>query len=350
MKYTTIPTTDIRVSTICLGTMNWGEQNSEAEAHEQLDYAVEQGVTFIDTAEVYPIPPRPESAHRTEEYIGRWLSARGKRDDVVIASKVAGPNAFNTYLRPDSDRLSFDEKNIRYAIEGTLKRLKVDYIDLYQLHWPQRETNYFGKRGYEHNPDMDGTTLEQTLGVMQQLVKEGKVRHVGLSNETPWGVNECLRLHREKKLPRVVTIQNPYSLIMREYEIGLAEIGLREDVGLLVYSPLSMGVLTGKYLDGSYPKGSRFDYYGERNRDRYNPPHAQEAIKKYVDLAHKHGLDPAALAIAFTLAQPFVTSSIIGATSMDQLRIDILSVDVELTDEVRSDIAQIFADHPNPIG
>lgn len=346
MEFRKLGTTDLNVSLICLGSMNWGEQNTEADAHAQLDYAISQGINFIDTAEIYPIPPNKESQGRTETYIGTWLKKRGKRDDLIIASKVGGRGDL-TYIR-NGETPIFDRKNIRYAIEGSLKRLQTDYLDLYQLHWPDRQTNYFGKRGYVHPQKDTSVPIEETLEVLQELVKEGKVRHIGLSNETAWGVMEFLRLSKEKNLPRIQSIQNPYSLIMREFETALAEICIKEQVSLLVYSPLSMGVLSGKYLGGVHPKGSRFDY-SSRNEMRYNPPHAQEPIRKYVELAKKHGLDPAQMALAFVNSRPFVTSNIIGATSMEQLKSDIGSIDVKLSDEVLREIEALHTIHPNPI-
>jgi aryl-alcohol dehydrogenase-like predicted oxidoreductase len=347
MQFRKLGTTDIDVSLICLGSMNWGEQNSEKDAHDQLNYAIDSQINFIDTAEIYPIPPNEDSQGRTETYIGTWLKRRGKRDDLIIASKVGGPGDLR-YIREDGKEPRFDRKNIRYAIENSLKRLQTDYVDLYQLHWPDRNTNYFGKRGYVHDPADKTTPIAETLIVMQELIKEGKVRHIGLSNETAWGVNEFLRLSREKGLPRIQTVQNPYSLIMREFETALAEIFIREKVSLLVYSPLSMGVLSGKYLGGKHPKGSRFDY-SQRNEVRYNPPHAQTAIKAYVNLAKKYKLDPAQMALAFVNSREFVTSTIIGATSLDQLKDDIASVDLELPREVNDEIEELHKIYPNPI-
>lgn len=349
MKKHPLGTTDLSVSEICLGTMNWGEQNSEQDAHEQMDYAVAHEVNFFDTAEVYPVPPREESHNRTETYIGNWLKKTGKRKDLIIATKVAGANDTNMYLRSDRKRLKFDKKNIKLAIEGSLKRLKTDYVDVYQLHWPERETNYFGKRLYQHDEHDTTTSLEETLEALKEIVTEGKVRHIGVSNETAWGVNEYLRLSREKGLPRIQSIQNPYSLIMRQYEISLSEITLKEKVSLLVYSPLAMGVLTGKYLGGALPKGSRFDY-SNRNHPRYNPAHAQPAIQAYVYLAKKHNLDPAQLAIAFVASQPLVTSTIIGATTLEQLKADIGAADVTITPEIQAEIAALYAQYPDPIG
>lgn len=348
MKYKTLGQTDMKVSTICLGTMNWGEQNTEKEAHAQLDYAIDQGVNFLDTAEVYPIPPNAKTGNLTEEYIGRWLAVRKNRKDLIIASKVVGPREGGEYLRDGDHNPRLDAADIRHAIQGSLKRLQTDYLDLYQVHWPSRKTNFFGVRGYRWDGVDEAVAIEETLGALTDLVKEGLVRAVGVSNEVPWGVHEYLRLSDEKKMTRIASIQNPYSLIMREFETGLAEMCLREQVGLLVYSPLSMGVLTGKYLGGALPKGSRFDY-SDRNVVRYNPPHAQEAIKAYVALAKKHNITPAQLAIAFTLTRPFVTSSIIGATSIKQVKEDISAVDVQLSQDVLDEIEQIHTRLPNPI-
>ena len=347
MQYRKLGTTDLEVSVICLGSMNWGEQNTEKDAHDQLGYAITQGVNFIDTAEIYPIPPHAESQGRTETYIGTWLKKRKKRDDLIIASKVVGRSEM-TYIR-DGEIPCFDRKNIRRAIEGSLKRLQTDYIDVYQLHWPDRQTNYFGKRGYVHDPEDTSVPFEETLSALQELVKEGKVRHIGVSNETAWGIMQYLRLHQEKQLPKIQSIQNPYSLIMREFETALAEIVIKEKISLLVYSPLSFGVLTGKYLGGVRPKGSRFDYEPKRNISRYNPPHAQPVIKQYVDLAKKHGLDPAQMAISFVASREFVTSVIIGATSVEQVKADIGSVDVKLSSEVLAEIETIHYEHPNPL-
>ncbi len=350
MEFRTLGTTDLKVSLICLGTMNFGEQNTEQDAHEQLDYAVSQGINFIDTAEIYPIPPNVTSQGRTEAYIGTWLKNQGRRDDLIIASKVVGRDEGLSYIRNKDYVPCFDRTNIRRAIEGSLKRLQTDYIDLYQLHWPDRDTNYFGKRGYVHNANFKHIEIEETLEALQELIDEGKIRHIGVSNETAWGVMEFFRLHREKKLPRIQSIQNAYSLIMREYETALAEIGIRERLSLLAYSPLSMGVLTGKYLGHKTPpKGTRFDYYQMRNHDRYNPSHAQIAIKKYVDLARSNGLDPAQMALAFVRSRPFVTSTIIGATSLKQLKTDIESANLNLSNDIFAAIEKIHLEHPNVI-
>jgi aryl-alcohol dehydrogenase-like predicted oxidoreductase len=347
MKYKKLGTTGLTVSLICLGSMNWGEQNTEKDAHEQLDYAIFQGINFIDTAEMYPVPPHKQSQGRTEIYIGNWLKKRKKRDDLVIASKVAGPTE-NTYIR-NGEMPRLNKKNIKIAIEGSLKRLQTDYIDIYQLHWPDRKTNYFGKRGYIHDSKDISIPIEETLEALELLVKEGKVRHIGLSNETAWGVMEYFRLHKEKNLPRIQSIQNPYSLLMREYETALAEISIREHLSLLVYSPLAQGVLTGKYRNGKIPKGSRFDYSKGRNLERYNPSHAQPAVHAYWKLAKKHGVSMTQLALAFVNSREFVTSNIIGATTMKQLKEDIESVDITLSNDILQEIETIHHIYPNPI-
>ncbi len=326
--------------------MNWGEQNTEKDAHEQLDYAISQGVNFIDTAEIYPIPPNPISATRTEKYIGAWLKKRGNRKKLIIASKVVSRSLAIWLRRGRVPRP--DKKNIKFAIEGSLKRLQTDYLDLYQIHWPDRKTNYFGERSYRHQPKDKTVPIEETLEAMRELIKEGKIRYVGVSNETAWGVSEYLRVSEKKKLPRIQSIQNPYSLIMREFETALAEICIKEKISLLVYSPLSMGALTGKYLNG-IPKRSRFDYYRGSNQERYIPKHALPATRRYVELAKAHGLDPAQMAIAFVNSRPFVTSTIIGATSMEQLKANIGSVNIRLNNKVLKEIEQIHLEHPNPI-
>lgn len=345
MRYRELPTTDVKVSVLCLGTMTFGEQNSEAEAFAQLDLAVEHGINFIDTAEIYSVPPREETQGSTERIIGRWLRRRGRRDDLVLATKVAGPGYdWLPYIRGGGNRL--DRANIRAAIDASLRRLQTDYVDLYQLHWPDRQTNYFGKLGYEHPVSESSVPLLETLAALGELVQEGKVRHVGVSNETPWGVMRYLQLAEAHDLPRLVTVQNPYSLLNRTYEIGLAEIGQREGVGLLPYSPLGFGVLTGKYLDGRQPQGARLTLYP--HYDRYSNPEAVSATRDYVTLAREHGLDPGQVALAYVTSRPFVTSNIIGATSCEQLAHNIASIDVELDDSLLGRIESIHRRHPNP--
>ncbi|MBP9757561.1 MAG: aldo/keto reductase [Candidatus Pacebacteria bacterium] len=345
MKMNKLPGTDVSVSVICAGTMNWGTFNTEPEAHEQLDYAISQGVNFIDTAEMYPIPPKKELQGLTEMYVGAWLKKQ-KRDSLIVASKVAASSNIQTRYVPEGGRTIYDRKNILAAIDGTLERLQTDYVDIYQIHWPERETNFFGPRGVESLGSL-GTPIEETLEALSEVVKAGKVRYIGISNETPWGLNEYLRLAREKGLPRVVTIQNQYSLINRTFEVGLAEICLREGVGLLPYSPLSKGVLTGKYLGGVIPPGSRFDY-AKRDSDRYNPAHAQVAIQKYADLARSNGMEPAVMALAWVNQRSFVTANIIGTRSMEQIQTDVATANITLSEDVLEAIKIIYREHPDP--
>ena len=347
MKYKKLNGTDIDVSIICLGTMNWGQQNTEEQAHEQLDYAVAHDVNFIDTAEIYPVPPDPQKQGRTESYLGSWLKKSGKRKDLIIASKISPSSVIRTRSY-SGDHPPLDRKHILEAIDGSLSRLNTDYLDLYQVHWPERKTNFFGVRGVEAlGDDSHAPSIEETLDALAEVVRSGKARYIGVSNETPWGITEYLRIAKEKNLPRIITTQNQYSLTNRTFEIGLSEICLHENIGLLAYSPLSMGVLTGKYLDGAKPAGARFTLF-ERNGARYNPPHVQDAARKYVELAKKSGLDPATLALAFVNGRSFVTSNIIGVTNLDQLKTDIESADIALSEDIMNEIAAIYRSHPDP--
>lgn len=344
MKMNPLGRTGLKVSEICLGTMTWGRQNSEAEGHQQLDYALDHGINFIDTAEMYPVPRDPAYYGKTEQVIGSWLKARRNRDKVILATKVAGPRMTPT-IRDGLVRL--DRKNIMAAIDSSLQRLQTDYIDLYQTHWPDRPVNNFGRLGITAIQDSaDTVPLEETLDALDALVKAGKVRHVGVSNETPWGVMRHLALSETRGLARIQSIQNPYSLVNRSFEVGLSEIALREDVGLLAYSPLAMGALSGKYLNGARPEGARFTLFSDFQR--YNTPSGLVAIAKYVALARKHGLVPEQMAIAFTLRQPFVTASIIGATTMDQLASDVAAAGVTLSSELVAEIEMIHQEHSNP--
>ncbi len=343
MQYATLGPKGPKVSRICLGTMTFGEQNSEAEAHAQMDLAFERGVNFFDTAEMYPIPPRAESQGRTETYIGNWLAKTGCRDRIILATKVSGPGAdWLPWIR-GGPRL--DEKHIRQALHGSLKRLQTDYVDLYQVHWPERQTNFFGKLGYQHHPEADGIPIETTLEALAKLMEEGKIRAIGVSNETPWGVIQYLSLAEKHGWPRIVTIQNPYNLLNRTFEIGLAEIAHRENVGLLAYSPLAFGVLSGKYLDGARPPRARltlFPGYG-----RYSKPQAENQVRQYVAVARRHGLSPAQMALAYVNSRPFLTASIIGATTLQQLEEDIDSIRAELPAEVVAEIDKIHEQCPN---
>lgn len=334
---------DLDVSLICLGTMTWGEQNTEQEAFEQLDYAVNEGINFIDAAEMYPVPPRAETQGLTEQYLGNWLARRGRRDKLVIASKVAGPGNGLTYLR-NGPRLT--REHIRQACDASLGRLQTDYIDLYQVHWPDRSTNFFGQLGYRHRSNEDFTPIEETLGALHELVQEGKIRHIGLSNETPWGTMKYLQLAEQNGWPRPVTIQNPYNLLNRTFEQGLAEIAHREDVGLLAYSPLAFGMLTGKYLDGKRPENARITLF--KRFVRYQGERAEHAIQAYCDLAEKHGMTPAQLALAWVNSRSFLTSNIIGATTMDQLRENIDSARVVLDEEVLQKLEDLHREFTYP--
>jgi aryl-alcohol dehydrogenase-like predicted oxidoreductase len=343
MQYRQLGRTGVDVSVICLGTMTFGEQNTESEAHEQLDYALAQGINFIDTAEMYPVPPRAETQGRTEAYIGSWLARRGDRDKLVLATKVAGPADWLDYLR-DGPQLT--RTHLEQALHASLERLRTDYIDLYQIHWPARSTNFFGQLGYEHKPDEQATPIEETLAVLGEFVRHGKIRFVGLSNETPWGVMEHLRLAERLDLPRVVSVQNPYNLLNRSFEVGLAEIAHREDVGLLAYSPLAFGMLSGKYAGGARPAGARLTLF--ERFSRYSNPQGEAATQRYVDLAREHGLRPTQMALAYVNSRAFVTSNIIGATGMEQLREDIASAGLSLSDEMLEQIEAIHVEQPNP--
>jgi len=347
MKFRKLGRTGIDVSVICLGTMTWGSQNSEAEGHAQIDYALDQGVNFIDTAEGYPVTPvSAETQGRTEEIIGTWLAAHKGRDRIVLATKIAGPSRGDARrFRDGNNRL--DRRNIEQAIDDSLRRLQTDYVDLYQLHWPDRAVPSFGRRGLDTIEDQPDTVpIAETLAALADLVKAGKIRHVGVSNETPWGVSEYLRIARDAGLPQIASIQNAYNLLNRVFEIGLSEFALRESVGLLAYSPLGAGNLTGKYLDGVIPPGSRRDV--AKQFVRYDNPNQYEATARYVALARSHGLDPAQLALAFVNTRAFVTSTIIGATSLEQLRTDIASIDVTLDDDLLAGIEAIHRAIPDP--
>lgn len=337
--------TGIAVSLIGLGTMTWGQQNTETEAHQQMDYALDAGVFFWDAAELYPVPARAETQGRTERYIGTWLASRQCRDRVVLASKVAGPAARLQWIRQGRQRL--DRQNITQALDDSLRRLQTDYLDLYQLHWPDRKTNYFGQLNYQHDPDDHAVPLEETLGVLQELVQAGKIRAIGLSNETPWGVMKCLSLSERLNLPHVASIQNPYSLLNRTFETGLSEVSLREQVSLLAYSPLGGGVLSGKYLDGQYPPDARLTLFGEYF-DRYSNPQALAATQAYVKIAREAGLEPAQMALAFVNSRPFVASNLIGATRMAQLKQNIESAQITLDPDLIAEIEAIHTRIPNP--
>ncbi|UAW98982.1 NADP(H)-dependent aldo-keto reductase [Halopseudomonas nanhaiensis] len=344
MLYRPLGRSQLKVSALCLGSMTWGEQNNQNDAFAQIDRARDAGVNFIDTAEMYPVPPKGETYGETERIIGNYFRERGGRDKWIVASKVAGPGNGMTHIRDGQTR--FNREQITAAVDASLARLQTDYIDLYQLHWPDRRTNYFGHLGYQHNPDETMTPIEDTLEALDELVRSGKIRHIGLSNETPWGVSRFLHLAESRGWPRIASIQNPYNLLNRSYEIGLAEMSIREQVGLLAYSPLAFGTLTGKYLNGLRPEKGRLTLFSRFSR--YTNPEAQSACARYVQLARDHGMDPAQMALAFVTRQPFVTSNIIGATNMDQLNRNLSSVNMGLTDKVLEGIAEIHRSQPNP--
>lgn len=335
--------TELKVSSLCLGSMTWGEQNDQDQAFAQLDRAKAAGINFLDTAEMYPVPPRAETYSTTERYIGNYFKARGNRADWILASKIAGPGNGISHIR--DGQLKMNRQHIVAALDASLQRLRTDWIDLYQLHWPERSTNFFGQLGYRHQ-DQDFTPIEETLEVLDEQVKAGKIRHIGLSNETPWGAMKFLQLAESRGWPRAVSIQNPYNLLNRSFEVGLAEISIREQCGLLAYSPLAFGMLSGKYEQGARPAGARITLFSRFAR--YTNPQSQAACSRYVALAQEHGVDPAQMALAYVTRQPFVTSNIIGATSLEQLDRNIASTELQLTTEVLEAIESIHTEQPNP--
>ncbi|MFH8135577.1 NADP(H)-dependent aldo-keto reductase [Pantoea osteomyelitidis] len=344
MHYHRIPHSTLEVSQLGLGTMTFGEQNSEADAHAQLDLAVSCGINLIDTAEMYPVPPRPETQGLTEKYIGSWLKKRGSRDKIVLASKVAGPSrGSDASIRPNQ---ALDRKNIREALEASLKRLNTDYLDLYQLHWPQRQTNYFGKLGYQYSETTAPVTLLETLEALTEQVRAGKIRYIGVSNETAWGVMRYLQMAEKHELPRIVTIQNPYSLLNRSFEVGLAEISQHEGVELLAYSSLAFGTLSGKYLHGAKPAGARNTLFSRFTR--YSGEQSEKAIAEYVALAQKHGMDPSQMALAYVRQQPFVASTLLGATTLEQLKVNIESFNLTLNADILEELEAIHRRYTYP--
>jgi aryl-alcohol dehydrogenase-like predicted oxidoreductase len=345
MELRRLGTTDLHVSALCLGTMTWGEQNGQDEAFAQMDYAVAQGINFFDTAEMYAVPPTEKTYGTTETIIGNWFRAHpGMRQKIVLASKVVGQADWLPHIRDGKPRLN--RAHIEAAIDGSLKRLQTDYLDLYQMHWPDRNTNYFGMLGYRHDAHETSTPIEETLDVLAGLVKSGKVRHIGISNETPWGTMRYVVAAEARGLPRIASIQNPYNLLNRSFEIGLAEIAHRENVGLLAYSPLAFGVLSGKYLGGARPEGARITLF--KRFSRYTNPQAEAATAKYLALAKQHGLDPVQMALQYVTTRSFVTSNILGATSLDQLKTNIASAQVVLSEDVLKGIEAIHVEQPNP--
>lgn len=343
MQYRKLGRTGLDVSVICLGTMTWGRQNTEADGHEQMDYALTQGVNFWDTAEMYAVPPTPNTYGKTETIIGTWFAKNpGKREEIILASKIAGPGL--GWVR--GGKYKIDRANILEAVEGSLKRLQTDYIDLYQLHWPNRGSYHFSQQ-WKFNPQFDPEAVEENfievLETLDELIKAGKIRHIGLSDETAWGMMKYLELSKKHNLPRMQSIQNEYSLLCRVFEPDFTEVAMAEDCGLLAWSPLATGMISGKYLDGARPAGTRWTLLDKPPRDT---PQAQDAVRAYIAVAKKHGLDVCQMALAFVNSRPFVTANIIGATNMDQLKSNIASIDLELSPDALSDIETVRRDYP----
>lgn len=338
--------TGLEVTTCCLGTMTWGQQNTEAEGHAQMDYAMERGVTFWDTAEMYAVPPKRETQGSTERIIGTWFQSRGRRDEVILATKIAGLSQM-VWTRDDTVPVTRHTKDqIDMAVEKSLARLQTDYIDLYQLHWPDRQLALFGGTVGKDVWDAEYEPLEAILEHLNAHVEKGNIRHIGVSNETAWGVMKFLAEAEKRDLPRMASIQNVYNFVSRKFEEGLHEVAMREDVGLLAYSPLGQGYLTGKYRDGALPQGSRKQLFDRLQR--YEGPRAVETINRYLDLAAELGVDPSQFAIKFCDTRPFVTSTIIGATSMEQLKVCIDAFDLEWTEEMETRVNAIHREQPSP--
>ena len=344
MKFKKFGNTDLGVSLICLGTMTWGGQNNQEEAFEQMDYALNKGVNFFDTAEMYAIPPKEKTFGKTETIIGNWFKERNNREKIILATKISGPGL--SWIRGGG--LQYTKENISIALEGSLQRLQTDYIDLYQLHWPERNTNYFGKLGYKHeNKEKEWNDFESILKVLKSFVDQGKIRYIGLSNESSWGLSKFLEVSKLYNLPKVMSVQNPYNLLNRTYEVGLAETSIREKSGLLAYSPMAFGVLSGKYRNNQKPKGSRLQLFGDYF-PRYSGKLSSLAVEEYFKVAKKHKISLAQLSLAFVNQQQFITSTIIGATTMKQLKEDVESINVELSSEIIDEINLIHKNNPNP--
>ena len=354
MIYRKLGTTSLKVSALCLGTMTFGEQNTKKESFDQMDLAFDKGINFFDTAEIYPIYPKKKTSGKSEEYIGSWIKKNRNRDKIILATKIAsghpkGVGATGlSWIRKGQKYLKFDKKNINTAVNNSLKRLKTDYIDLYQLHWPERNVPVFGQMDYKYDPkDIYWTPIEEVLGNFDDLIKAGKIRYLGLSNETPWGVLKFLNVSRDKKLPRVVSIQNGYSLVNRLFDIANSEVSIRENCGLLAYSPLAGGRLSGKYSNNMFPKNSRYTLWPKRF-SRHHTKRGEIAIDRYLEVAKKYRISPSVLAHAFVNSRPFVTSNIIGATNLDQLKEDISSINYKLSKKILNDIEEIHLSDPNP--
>ena len=341
MEYNKLPGTNIDVSKICLGTMTWGRQNSDSEAYEQMDYSLDHGVNFFDTAELYPVPATPDRYADTERIIGNWFSSRNNREKIILATKIAGPGDYTAHIR----KTGFKGSSIEDAVNGSLERLKTDYIDLYQLHWPERMTNFFGKRGFNYVDDGWEDNFQDILEKLKKIVNQGKIRHIGLSNENPWGFMKFIE-YSKIGLPKMITIQNPYSLLNRLFEIGNAEVCKREETGLLAYSPLGFGVLSGKYRNGKIPDNSRLKLFP--NLSRFSNDNCVKAVDMYYQISQKYNMTLAEMSLAFVNDRPFVTSNIIGATSMDQLKENINSINIKLSDDIIYEINKVNEEIPNP--
>ena len=341
MEYNKLPGTNIDVSKICLGTMTWGRQNSDLEAYEQMDYSLDHGVNFFDTAELYPVPATPDRYADTERIIGNWFSSRNNREKIILATKIAGPGDYTAHIR----KTGFKGSSIEDAVNGSLERLKTDYIDLYQLHWPERMTNFFGKRGFNYVDDGWEDNFQEILEKLKKIVNQGKIRHIGLSNENPWGFMKFIE-YSKIGLPKMITIQNPYSLLNRLFEIGNAEVCKREETGLLAYSPLGFGVLSGKYRNGKIPDNSRLKLFP--NLSRFSNDNCIKAVDMYYQISQKYNMTLAEMSLAFVNDRPFVTSNIIGATSMDQLKENINSINIKLSDDIIYEINKVNEEIPNP--
>jgi len=342
MKYRKLGTTQEEVSVICLGTMTWGNQNTEAEGHDQMSYALEQGVNFFDTAELYAVPASAETSGKTEEIMGTWFKKTGNRDKVFLASKIAGPGPYTSHIREATD---YSPQGLHDAVDGSLKRMQTDMIDLYQIHWPARATNFFGKRGYHHHEGWEDN-FGMILETLQEIIKSGKIRYIGISNETPWGFMTYLKHSAAKGLPRIMSVQNPYSLLNRLYEVGMAEMSIREKAGLLAYSPMAFGRLSGKYIEGKDTPSSRINQYSRMSR--YNSENSLSATQQYYDIAKANGWSLAQMSLAWVNQQKFVTSNIVGASSVKQLEENINSIDIEIPKEVVKQINAVQEVYPDP--
>ena len=343
MNYRKLGNTELNVSTICLGTMTWGEQNNQKEAFEQMDYAIDHGINFFDTAELYAIPPNKKTYGKTEEIIGNWFEQKNNREKIILATKISGPGP--SWIRGGG--LQYTKENIEKSVNDSLKRLKTDFIDLFQLHWPERNTNYFGKLGYEHKEEKKWNDFKSILEILKKIIDQGKIRYIGLSNETAWGLSKFLEISKSFNLPKMMSVQNPYNLLNRTYEVGLAEISIREKSGLLAYSPLAFGFLSGKYRNNNLPDKSRMKLFGEFF-SRYKSDNSIKAIEDYYKIAKKYNLSLAQMSLAFINSRTFVTSNIIGATTMKQLKENLASINIKINKEIIEEINSIHKNIPNP--